>query len=211
LVTRVPRCFFGDALPPNAATTTAANSEPFTSDVFYRLSPPQAADDAATSRITANGLAAEVAAQNVAVVGNPLLYPPIHGTAEKVFQAEAVAAELKVAADTAVAERKWEADQKKAERERVKELHDAVKRGEMAAPSPQQLAAEKATAAAIANEAAIREPARKEAEAAYKNAASVAKAAQVRSNLVGLLASVMARNHVSCLLTGCGLTSSDPI
>jgi hypothetical protein len=128
-----------------------------------------------------NGLAAEVAAKSVAVAGNPLLYPPIHGTAEKVVQAEAVAAELKVTADTAAAERKWEADQKKAERERVNELHGAVKRGEMAAPSPQQLAAEKVAAAAIANEAAIREPARKEAEAAYKNAASVAKAAQVRS------------------------------
>ena len=53
----------------------------------------------------------------------------------------------------------------------MKQLHDAVKRGEMAAPTPQQLAQEKAEAATLADAVALREPERKAALGAYTDCA----------------------------------------
>ena len=63
-----------------------------------------------------------------------------------------------------------QAEQKRAEQERVKQLHSAVKSGEMAAPTPQQLAAEKVAATALADDIKMKEPERKAAEQAYKDA-----------------------------------------
>ena len=40
-----------------------------------------------------------------AVTGNPVIYPPVIGTSQRAGEAEATAAELKVAADAAVAGR----------------------------------------------------------------------------------------------------------
>jgi len=155
----------------HALETAKKHAETLQHQVAHSQEQAEAAD------ITAAGSAAAAVAKQEAVTGNPVIYPPVIGTSQRAGEAEATAAELKVAADAAVAGRKYEADQKKAENERVKQLHDAVKRGEMAAPTPQQLAAEKVAATTLVDEIKLREPERKAAELAYKDATRVAKQA----------------------------------